>query len=234
MEKVLLVDDVRLFLEIQKNYFSGSSVVVLTAANGQEALSIAESEVPNLIVVDKYMPVMDGISCCTSIRAHPKLNRIPVVLLSNDIKPHDIEEYRAAGFNDWLPKQADRSIFLDTARKYLTSQLRRDVRVGFSTKVYLAGQTDTPVGKAIDLSLSGLCIESEKRFPREENLTISFSIPGCDAPLEINAKVAWQRATEGKNLVGFEFIEITGRGMPFMRKNDLKLFIASRSEPGRA
>ncbi len=232
MEKVLLVDDVRLFLDIQKGYFSGSGVVVMTAANGQEALSIAERELPNLIIVDKYMPVMDGISCCQAIRAHPKLKRIPVILLSNDCKPRDIEEYKAAGFNDWLPKQVDRDVFLETARKYLRSPLRRHVRVPFSAQVYEAGQADAPIGTAIDLSLSGLCIESEKSFIPCDRLTLSFAIPGNDAPLEVNAKVAWQRASGGKSYVGFEFIEITGRGMPFMRKNDLKLFIDSRSKTG--
>ncbi len=233
MEKVLLVDDVRLFLEIQKGYFSGSSVVVLTAGNGEEALAVAESEVPNLIIIDKYMPVMDGISCCKAIRAHPKLCRIPVVLLSNDIKQREIEEYKAAGFNDWLPKQVERTVFLDTARKYLTSKLRRHVRVEFSAQVSVAGQAAAPIGTAIDLSQGGLCLESERPFPRDDQLTISFALPGNDAPLEIYAKVAWQRAVEGKSLVGFEFIEITGRGMPFMRKNDLKLFIESRSTTGK-
>jgi two-component system cell cycle response regulator len=233
MEKVLLVDDVRLFLDIQKGYFSGSSVVVITAANGQEALSIAERALPNLIIIDRHMPVMDGIACCKAIRAHPKLKQIPVVLLSNDIKQRDIEEYKAAGFNDWLPKQVDRDVFLETARKYLRSPLRRHMRVPFSAQIYEAGQADTPIGTAIDLSLSGLCIESGKRFTPNDRLTLSFAIPGNDAPLEVNVKVAWQRTAGGESHVGFEFIEITGRGMPFIRKNDLKLFIDSRSKTGR-
>lgn len=231
MEKVLLVDDVRLFLDIQKGYFLGTSVAILTAGNGQEALAIAEREPPNLIIIDKYMPVMDGISCCKAVRAHPKLKQIPVVLLSNDFKPQDIEEYKAAGFNDWLPKPVDRNVFLDTVRKYLTSKLRRDVRVQFSAPVYESG---TPIGMATDLSLGGLCVESEKRFPPNHRLTISFSIPGNDAPFEINSHVAWQRTSEGKRYVGFEFIAITGKGIPFIRKNDLQQFIETRSKTRKA
>ncbi len=233
MEKVLLVDDVKLFLEIQKGYFSGSSVAVLTAANGQEALAIAEREVPNLIIIDKFMPVMDGIACCKAIRSHPKLKQIPVVLLSNDIKQHEIEEYKTAGFNDWLPKQVDRSEFLETARKYLTSKLRRHSRIAFTGQVFVAGEAAAPIGTAIDLSLSGLCVESERRFARDERLTISFALPRSEEPLHIHAKVAWQRGSEGRSLVGFEFIEITGKGLPFMRKNELKLFVESGSEAGR-
>lgn len=230
MEKVLLVDDVRLFVEILKGFFEGSDVVVLTATNGHDALAIAEREKPNLIIMDKYMPIMDGVSCCKSLKANPMLRQIPVILLSNDLKNQDIEVYKETGFSDWIQKPVERNVFLDSARKYLNSKLRRDIRVQFSTQVYLAGQDNIPVGMTIDISSSGLCIESDKHFSQGDHLTLTFALQGNDAPIEVSGKVAWMKISGGKSYLGFEFIEIIGKGIPFIRKNDLLAFVKSKSK----
>lgn len=227
MEKILLVDDVRLFLEIQRGFLEDSKVEVFVAHDGKEALDIAERELPNLIMMDKYMPVMDGVSCCKAIRAHKRLQHIPVVLLSNDYRVGDFNFYKDEGFSDCLTKPIDKKLFLLTAKKYLNSLLRCGLRVPHSTAIYLSGNDSSPVGKMIDISVNGLCMESKTEVTQGAPLNLSFAIPGNDTPIEVIGKVAWKNTSGGVSKIGIEFIEIVGKGIPFIRKTDLKSFISS-------
>ena len=92
MPKILLVDDVKLLLEIQKGFLASSNLEIFTAGDGLEALDIARQERPDLIILDKYMPRMDGVTCCSTLKNDPYLKRIPVIIVSNADKPEDIDE----------------------------------------------------------------------------------------------------------------------------------------------
>ena len=80
--KILLVDDTRLVLELEKSFLKLSDVEVLTAGNGVEALALIRKDPPDLVFMDMNMPEMDGISCCTLIKSDPFLSDIPVVMLT--------------------------------------------------------------------------------------------------------------------------------------------------------
>ncbi len=83
MDKVVLVveDDpgslrlIRLMLEL-------SGYVTLEAADGRQAVEVAKSDRPDLILMDVMMPVMDGYSACSAIKKDEATRDIPVVILS--------------------------------------------------------------------------------------------------------------------------------------------------------
>src|SRR3990172_4252938 len=64
MKKVLLVDDVKLFLELEKTLLNRSNLQIFTASSGQEALEIHKREKADLILCDLYMPGMNGDEVC--------------------------------------------------------------------------------------------------------------------------------------------------------------------------
>jgi len=82
---------------------------VLTAANGQEAISIAEREHPRLILMDLRMPVLNGLAATRQLRQHadPCVRQIPILALS----AYDPAQHRAvaiaAGCNDYVTKPID-------------------------------------------------------------------------------------------------------------------------------
>lgn len=61
---------------------------VLEAANGRQALSVLEDQIPSLILVDMHMPVMDGWKLVQAIRCYEELANIPVVLMTEGELPH--------------------------------------------------------------------------------------------------------------------------------------------------
>jgi len=232
MDKILLVDDVKLLREIQKGLLSTSPILVLTANDGIEALAVARKELPNLIVMDNHMPSMDGVTCCREIKADPLLRHIPVIMLTNAVKDSDFVAYKEAGACDWMAKPIDGRLFLSTLKKHLPAIECRGVRVPLVTEVKVLGSTGFHAGRTRDLSLKGIYITSEFQPAPGDEIRFEFTLPGSVAPTEVRGKVAWVRIkpAEGKPgsiaEYGVEFIEITGKGIAFIRKSELEAYVA--------
>jgi CheY-like chemotaxis protein len=77
---VLVVDDDPAIRDALRDLFEKAGLVVRTAANGREALSIVKAERPTLILMDYQMPEMDGVTACEALKGNPETRRIPVLL----------------------------------------------------------------------------------------------------------------------------------------------------------
>jgi len=84
MKKVLIIDDEQSYLVKIKHIIekSISDCTVLTAKTGTEGISIAMSELPDTILLDVVMPVLDGYSVCKNLKSNTKTQRIPIILVS--------------------------------------------------------------------------------------------------------------------------------------------------------
>lgn len=82
MKKILLVDDQPNFTTMMSMKLSSMGYKVFTAENGKQALEIADAELPDLIVMDIMMPVMDGLTAVEEIRKNPRTSGINVIFLS--------------------------------------------------------------------------------------------------------------------------------------------------------
>ena len=79
-------------------------VEVITAVNGQEGVEKAESDQPDLIILDATMPVMDGLEALAVLKANPETKNIPVIMLSADAVYATIERARQLGAVDFISK----------------------------------------------------------------------------------------------------------------------------------
>jgi CheY-like chemotaxis protein len=80
--KILLVDDHEMILQLLEGLLAAPSVVFLRAKTGEEALQLARSEHPDLIVMDVCMPGMDGLEVCDAVKRDPELATTRVALMS--------------------------------------------------------------------------------------------------------------------------------------------------------
>ena len=84
MTKILLVDDARLVLELERSFLKRSGCDLATATTGAEALEKARILRPDLILLDADLPGTDGVACCRSIKSDPDLSATPVVFADFD------------------------------------------------------------------------------------------------------------------------------------------------------
>lgn len=80
---------------------------VTEACNGLEAIEVAESEHPNLILIDGNLPLLDGLATARRLREHRELDEVPIVALSGDLMPNFHDAAIAAGCDDCLTKPID-------------------------------------------------------------------------------------------------------------------------------
>ena len=97
-------DDTREMLRLMLGIFGCR---VLAAANGDEAIRLAEQILPDLILMDVKMPRFDGLSVTRVIRSHPTLSEVPIVAVTGMVTPQFRLEALDAGCNQCLDKPID-------------------------------------------------------------------------------------------------------------------------------
>lgn len=81
-DKILIVDDDPLIIQMYRGVLQDNNFVVLTALDGPTALEVAAREHPALIVLEIRIPGMDGFEVCRRLKADPALKSIPVIILT--------------------------------------------------------------------------------------------------------------------------------------------------------
>ncbi len=79
----------------------------MSAANGQEAIDLAQAHRPDIILMDLSMPVLDGWEATARIKAHNDLHHIPVLAVTGHVTPHEIQRAIEAGCVDYVAKPID-------------------------------------------------------------------------------------------------------------------------------
>lgn len=103
-EKILIVDDDVDSLKLIGLMLQRHGYEVLAANAGAQALSKADAEVPNLIILDVMMPDMNGLEVCRRLRANPKTAKIPIIMFTAKTLIDDKVKGFEAGADDYLTK----------------------------------------------------------------------------------------------------------------------------------
>lgn len=119
MSRILVVDDNALNLQLACDALELAGHEVLSAANGEEAIALAASEHPDLILMDLRMPVMNGDEAMRRIKADERTRRIPVVALTASAMKGEREQLLAAGFDGYTEKPIGVATFADLVASYL-------------------------------------------------------------------------------------------------------------------
>jgi two-component system sensor histidine kinase ChiS len=105
MFTILAVDDETTNLLVLKNAFIDSKYRVLTATNGMDALNwIAQEQHIDLVILDVMMPGMSGLDVCRKIREQYSISELPILLVTAQNHPFDLQNGFGAGANDYLSK----------------------------------------------------------------------------------------------------------------------------------
>jgi CheY-like chemotaxis protein len=119
-KKILLVDDsatTRLMNRILIAQSTGYEVI--SAKDGEEALRLIETLVPDLILMDVMMPVMDGLEVCRRVRQDERTRGVPVILLTFKVDADSERLGFKSGCNAYLKKPIEENQLLQVLHRYL-------------------------------------------------------------------------------------------------------------------
>jgi CheY-like chemotaxis protein len=117
--RVLVVDDVPDVRDLHSGFLRGFGMDVSTAENGVLALDEARRAVPQIVVTDIQMPVMNGLDLCRRLRADPATRDIGVVVVTGDASDWIQAVALDAGCDVVLAKPCPRTLLLATVRRLL-------------------------------------------------------------------------------------------------------------------
>jgi two-component system chemotaxis sensor kinase CheA len=101
---VMVVDDALMVRELQRSILERGGYSVRTASDGAEALAMLAEQPADLVVTDLEMPNVDGFVLTSSIRAHPRLANIPVLIVSSRASEEDHQRGLDAGADGYIVK----------------------------------------------------------------------------------------------------------------------------------
>ena len=104
MKKILIVDDEPNIVMTLEYTFKKNNFEVFIARDGQEALDILKTQLPDVIILDIMMPLVDGFETMEQIKRNEKLNHCKVIFLTAKNKENDIEKGLALGADAYLTK----------------------------------------------------------------------------------------------------------------------------------
>lgn len=119
-DTILVVDDSPTIRRVASMILNKHGYKVLTANTGEEGLAIAQSDMPQLILLDINMPGFGGYETCKRLRANKETRHIPVVMLSGNDGLFDQVKGYQAGSSKYLTKPCDARAMLTTVRQLLS------------------------------------------------------------------------------------------------------------------
>ena len=214
--KVLLVDDVDLFVELEKTFFRREQFRIFTASNGADALRLAREEKPDLIFLDLFMAGMNGDEVCRQLKLDPETSLTPVIMVIQQGDASSIAACKAACCDDILYKPVRREDFLRASLDLLSLTERLAPRIESRLLVrYGLRQERLFEQYTVNISAGGLFLATEAHLSIDTRLSLQIELADGQPPLCCHGRVAWINHPDWiKKLrlphgMGVEFIDIT-------------------------
>lgn len=193
-EVILVIDDNQDVRDYVKTLLR-SRFTVLEAANGKEGLKMAIANVPDIIICDVMMPVMDGMECCRHLKAEPRTSHIPVMMLT----AYSMDEQKIKGYecgaDSYISKPFSSELLMARLNNLIANRKRLKDFFGDKTVT-----TPTPLA------------ETDKGFVKKLRELIEKNISNADFSVEdMGEKIGFSRVQlyrKAKALTGYTPIEL--------------------------
>jgi len=204
MPKILLVDDVDLFLELERSYLEGCGYDLVTASSGEETLQRLDKIAPDVLLLDYYMPGINGDEVCRLIRRSSKWEKLPILMVTAAGKPEEVQSCLDAGCDDYITKPVNKQELREKVERLLGNVQRRTAeRIEVKLPIQLQENGHLHVVTSKDISSSGICLKSQ--LPLEENTTVEMRLEGAGGePLTLYGRI--KRKADDDGSCGVYFI----------------------------
>ena len=151
-QSVLIVEDERDLVEVLQYNLEREGYEVAVARDGQDGLAKARSTLPDLVLLDLMLPVMDGLAVCRELRADPRTKSVRVLMLT--ARSEEVDE--VVGFHMGADDYVTKPFKLKPLLSRIRALLRRPVGGGD------AGETVTARGLVVDRARHTASVDGEE------------------------------------------------------------------------
>ena len=124
LNRIVLIEDEKTLRKYVEKILWNEGYTVYSSENGRDGLQLALAHIPDFILCDISMPLMDGYSVLKEIRTNPLTAMIPFIFLTGRVDKHDMREGMDGGADDYLTKPFTREELLNSLKAQETKQAR--------------------------------------------------------------------------------------------------------------
>lgn len=124
---VLIVDDEEDIQELVRLSLQREGYEVLTVATGDDALAVARLRRPALTILDLLLPALAGLDVCKILKADPKTQAIPIIILSARSEESDIVAGLGLGADDYITKPFSAKVLVARVRRALRKEAEQSL-----------------------------------------------------------------------------------------------------------
>lgn len=227
--KLLLVDDVDIFLDIEKSFLNRESFAIFTAKSGREALDAVSRIKPDLVLVDLFMPDLNGDEVCRKLKSSPETSNIPVIIVSSDTVEGVRERCYSAGCDGFVSKPIHRETLIATIEDNLQVVKRRYRRI--PTHLLCSVKIDDSVieGVITTIAQMGAFVSMPQPPEAGKSVELAIKLPEFDPPFVARAVVRWRasKTSSASEGAGVEFVALSEED-----EDRIKDYIAGRISTG--
>ena len=125
-QRIVVVDDNANDLQVTRRFLERRGYDAVPALSGEEGLRLAEALMPDAMVVDYRMPVMDGFELTRRVKGDPNLQTIPILMLTGSDSAEHVVEGLGAGADDFVTKGSDTEVLVARLRALLRMKAYQD------------------------------------------------------------------------------------------------------------
>ena len=118
-QRILVIEDQEDNRIILRDLLTSAGFEIIEAVNGQEGVTMAEAEKPDLILMDIQLPVIDGYEATRRIKGNPSLASIPIIAVTSYALGGDEAKAMAAGCDGYITKPFSPRLLLEKVREFL-------------------------------------------------------------------------------------------------------------------
>ncbi len=126
-QKILIVDDEPLNVDYLEQELEGSDYETISATNGEDALEKVKVELPDLVLLDIMMPLMDGFEVLSRMKVDESTREIPVIVISANNNLQSVVKGIELGAEDYLPKPFEPTLLHARITSSLEKKKLRDL-----------------------------------------------------------------------------------------------------------
>ncbi len=118
---ILVIDDNEVNLKLAQKILTVSGYEVMAAARGEQAIEMACTRRPDLILLDIRLPDIDGLEVLRRLRSLPETKDVPIVAMTAQAMPDEVDRFVAAGCDGYIQKPISLQTFRAEVQRHLTS-----------------------------------------------------------------------------------------------------------------
>ncbi len=120
-KKILIAEDSSVIQNLTRRILTIQQYDITSVKNGAQVLNELSKEKFDLVLLDIHMPVMDGMTCAREIRdTNPGDNKdIPIIAITGNAKNYSMEDFKAAGIDDFLPKPLNYDNMVEKVKSFI-------------------------------------------------------------------------------------------------------------------